>query len=98
MSTKRPPAAAVPATDQRVAAVVKPLFKVIGFNGRQAEACPRTPMARPAAKSEEEQSAALDARLKGAFDALKAEPVPARLLRHVEKLEAAASRKNGKKP
>ncbi len=55
-------------------------------------------MARPAAaKSEEEQSAALDARLKALFEAVKREPVPARLLRHVDGLEAAG-RKGAKKP
>lgn len=73
--------------------MVKPLFNVLRFNGRQAEARPRIPMARPAAaKSEEEQSAALDARLRALFDAVKREPVPSRLLRHVDGLEAAGRR------
>ena len=46
-------------------------------------------MARPAAaKPEDPQCAALEARVKTLFDAVKREPVPARLLRHVEALEA----------
>ena len=48
-------------------------------------------MARPAAaKTQEGQSAALDARLRALFDAIAAEPTPVRLQRHVEALEAEA--------
>ena len=53
-------------------------------------------MARPAAKIEEGQSAALDARLKALFEAIAREPTPARLLRHVEALQGRA-RPEGKR-
>jgi anti-sigma factor RsiW len=50
-------------------------------------------MARPAAaKTEEALIAALDARLKARFDKLKGEPVPAKLKRHVDALEAAEAK------
>ena len=49
-------------------------------------------MARPARAKTHEGQTVLDARLKGLFDAVKAEPVPARLLRHVLALDGQSGK------